>query len=268
MKNYIFTDLACEAAEEICIKREKINEKLARAEINGEGGDLSVTYFTPRLWLLENDDHTLLTERLAREIRELSNKMTSSKLLKRILVVGLGNPRLTPDSLGSQTVEHILVTDPVEENENALMAIAPDVSGNTGIETLDAVRAYVDRLRPDIIIIIDSLRAGSYERLGATVQISGSGITPGSGVGNARSAITRASLGVPVISIGVPTVVSSSTLIYEAIEGCGASVDNEKLISLLKNRLSFLVMPKEADVLIKSAAFVIADAINSAFSGR
>lgn len=268
MGNYIFTDLACETAKENCIKREKINEKLERAEIRGEYSDLSVTYFTPRLWLLENNDLALLTESMAREIREASDVMVSSTRIAQILVVGLGNPRLTPDSLGSQTVERILVTEPTEANECALMAIAPDVSGNTGIETLEAVRAYVDRIKPDIVVIVDSLRAGSYERLGATVQISRGGISPGSGVGNTRAALTRDSLGVPVISIGVPTVVSSSTLIYEALERCGANVDNEELISLLKNRLSFLVMPKEADVLIKIAAFIIADAINSAFSRR
>lgn len=142
------------------------------------------------------------------------------------LVVGLGNSNVTPDALGPLTVENLLVTrhlfhlqpESVEEGFRPVSAVAPGVMGTTGIETSDIIHGIVEKIKPDFVIVIDALAARSIERVNATIQISDTGIHPGSGVGNKRKELSRETLGIPVISIGVPTVVDAVSITSDTID--------------------------------------------------
>lgn len=267
MKKYIFTDLACEMSNESVAKKESLGENIDKVVYDSDASlkEKRITFFTPRLWLLSDSDFCILSNGIAYELKVFAKKINPRGACLRILVVGIGNPCLTSDALGPNTVKGIYVTPPSGRSPVKIAAIVPDVAGNTGVETIDTVRAYVKIIRPDIVIAIDSLRARSYERLASTVQLSYSGIVPGSGIGNSGEKINGESIGTPVISIGIPTVISSSTLIYETLERCGAELENEELITLLENNLNYFVSPKEVDLLVKSASLLLSAAINSAF---
>ena len=271
MNKYILSDLACEISENNNTKEDRLGEKIVKkafySDIDGDK-KFFVTFFTPKMWLLTDTEYFLLKEAITDEILMTLERFSLTQRPCRILVVGIGNPRLTTDSLGVQTVEKIFITSADMSSKYQVMAIAPDVFGNTGIETVKAIKAYVNCISPDLVIAVDSLKARHYERLASTVQISDGGIIPGSGVGNSNTSLSEDTLSVPVLSIGVPTVVSSSTLIYDAINNCGADIDSQALITMLENGLDFLVALKEADILVKSAAMLISDAINSAFTER
>ena len=267
MEKYIFTDLACEISgdrkEESEFISDRIEKKFFYRVADGQERR-HVTFFTPRIWLLEDNEYDLLKCAIAEELRVFLNRCVKGGKRGRILAVGLGNPRLTPDSLGALTVERLQVSPPTEE-DGGFMAITPDVSGNTGIDTLDAVSAYVEGLRPDAVIAIDSLRARGYERLASTVQLSDGGIAPGGGVGRGGGRLSESTLGVPIISIGVPTVVSASTIVYDALSRWGEPLelaDKKSILSVLDGGRELFVMPKEADILIKWAALLLSDAIN------
>lgn len=197
-----------------------------------------------------------------------------------VMVAGLGNADMTADAVGPETALRVPATQHLREFEvglyealgcSAVTVIAPGVLGQTGVESAELLRGAVRAARPDLVIAVDALAAKSCERLGRTIQLSDSGITPGSGVGNERRALTKATLGVPVISVGVPTVVDSSTLVWEALEKAGmTSADGEDelpppLRAVLENGRSFFVSPREADVITKQAARIIAGAISGVF---
>src|SRR5690606_35629985 len=143
-----------------------------------------------------------------------------------ILVVGLGNWNVTPDALGPKVVSNLMVTrhlleylpDQVDEGVRPVCAVAPGVLGITGIETGEIVKGIVDRIRPDYIIAIDALAARKLERVNTTIQIADTGIAPGSGVGNKRMELSKDTLGVPVLAIGVPTVLDAATMANDAID--------------------------------------------------
>ena len=191
-------------------------------------------------------------------------------------MAGLGNAELTADAIGPKTVGMLTATRHLREHEgglyrrlgcSSLSAMAPGVLGQTGIETLELLRGAVRFVRPDIVILVDALAARSCDRLAATVQISDVGISPGSGVGNHRSAITRESLGVPVISVGVPTVVNSATLVYDALTEAGIETIDDSLHKVLKSGRSFFVSPKESDVITHEVARLLSRSIALAFTG-
>lgn len=159
-----------------------------------------------------NADVRATAEKLARQIEN----MIELKKERSVLVIGLGNRAVTPDALGPQTVDKLFLTRHLIENLpqqfgacRPVSAINPGVLATTGIETLETVKGVVEHVKPDCVIAVDALAAGSVERLCATVQISDSGIAPGSGVGNRRAAFDKKSLGVPVYALGVPTVVDA-----------------------------------------------------------
>ena len=192
-----------------------------------------------------------------------------------VLVVGLGNRAMIADAVGPMTVDRITVTRHVESLDHALFeklshrsvaAFCPGVLGQTGMESADAVRAVVRTLRPRLLLVIDALAARSSRRLGATVQISTGGIAPGSGVGNDRPAFTRESMGVPVLALGVPMVVDSSTLVADALEQAGVEELPEALWPVLENGRSFFVSLKEADTAAESLAELLALAIDRAMA--
>lgn len=238
-----------------------------------------------------------LVKVLGRELQKLLNLTDDTT----ILVVGLGNWNVTPDSLGPSVVEKIYVTrhlkamypDKIGPGFRNVCAIAPGVLGLTGIESGDIIYGIVQRLKPDIVIAIDALAARSMRRLNTTIQISDTGIYPGSGVGNKRQGVTRESLGIPVIAIGVPTVVDAATLTSDVIDLLIHAVQKEANITsniskmltaldnfaqddkqkLIKEVLTpevgvLVVTPKEVDRLLRDISDLLANGINVALHPR
>lgn len=277
MEKYIFTDLACEMSYGKTEEKDRLSDRIQKIiyydpkgpEKNISEGTGHITFFTPKLWTLDDDEFLILKDGIVSELKKyialhLKNYMEGGNLY--VLVVGLGNPYLTPDALGAETVKRIAVTNHSPYfvgSRIRVSAIIPDVMGNTGINTVMAIKAYVKELRPDLVIAVDSLRARSYERLASTVQISDTGMAPGSGITKVKHSLCQATLGVPVISIGIPTVVNSSTMIFEIMTKCDIEIENIELRSMLENNLNFFVALKETDILIKSAAILLSTAINN-----
>lgn len=166
-----------------------------------------------------------------KEVEELAIKTLKNTLNKlnissnaKILVVGLGNASSTPDALGPKTLDHVLVTrhlfllGEVEEGYRNVASFKPSVTGVTGIETKDLIEGIKEKIKPDILIVIDALASSSIERLNKTIQITSAGISPGSGVGNNRLEISQDTLHIPVIAIGVPTVVDGATIVENTLQ--------------------------------------------------
>ncbi|MBE6792640.1 MAG: GPR endopeptidase [Ruminococcaceae bacterium] len=184
-----------------------------------------------------------------------------------ILVVGLGNDRITPDAVGPQAAARVLATRHIRKEFARSMGLdglrptavaIPGVLGQTGMETAEVVRGLCDTVKPTAIIAIDALAAAQVSRLGCTVQLCDSGISPGSGVGNDRQALNRDTFGVPVIAIGVPTVVDARSL---AIELTG---DYESEPAVTPNGCVMMVTPREIDLVVRRAAQLIAMSVNYA----
>lgn len=179
-------------------------------------------------------------------------KTTFNNLLKKMkikdtddcLIIGLGNIKSTPDSLGPLVVENVLVTrhlfllEDVEEGFRCVSAFTPGVTGNSGIETLDVIHGIVKEIKPAFLIVIDALASSSVERVNKTIQISNTGINPGSGVGNSRKEISIETIGIPVISIGIPTVVDAVSVVSDTIKYMHKHYAfNKKFIGSPLNRL-------------------------------
>jgi spore protease len=178
------------------------------------------------------------------------------------LVVGLGNRAVTPDRIGPLAADHLLVTRHLVEelpehfgHLRPVAAVTPGVLANTGVESSDAAAAFTKKLRPACVVAVDALAARSVERLCRTVQMSDTGISPGSGVGNHRNGLDRASLGVPVIAVGAPTVVDGTTLILDLLDEAGREdVDREALGG---RGSGFFVTPREVDSRVAELSKVI-----------
>ena len=206
-----------------------------------------------------------------------------------ILTVGLGNREVTPDALGPYVVDQLNITRHmvqeygrygVEEESRIVSAIVPGVMAQTGMETAEIVQGVVKETKPDMILVIDALAARSIRRLGRTIQLTDTGITPGSGIGNHRNAINRKSVGVPVISLGVPTVVDAATIVSDAmtefISALSLSdlqkLDERERQELARELLSpqlngLFVTPKNIDDSIKNLSFLISEGLNIALLG-
>lgn len=290
---YPGSDLACEAIPraEGCegtetverrvgdfrILRMRISTEAAQRRL-GRARGCYVTVECGRLDHLGEEAARMLAHLLAGEIRGMARRVTGRAVNAHfsVFVAGLGNAELTSDAIGPHTVRRLTATRHLREHASglyhasgcaSLCALAPGVLGQTGIETLEILRGTVHAVRPDLVIAVDSLAARSCSRLASTVQISDTGISPGSGVGNHRAAIDRASLGVPVIAVGVPTVVHSATLVYDALETAGMDPSDERLRCILENGDGFFVSPKESDAISLSASMLLSDAIDRAFVG-
>ncbi|WCK53501.1 GPR endopeptidase [Aneurinibacillus sp. Ricciae_BoGa-3] len=244
-KYAVRTDLALEARELAAEKagpgevkgvkfhtEEDHGMTVSRIEVlNEEGaqfiGKLPGRYLTIEVPGLRTQDTNLqdrVTRRFARElfvyIKEMGLPDDASAL-----VVGLGNWNVTPDAVGPMVVENILVTrhlfqlmpDAVEEGYRPVSAVSPGVLGITGIETSEIVYGVVDKTKPDFVIAVDALASRALERVNTTIQISDTGISPGSGVGNKRKPLNKETLGIPVIAVGIPTVVDAATIVHDSI---------------------------------------------------
>ena len=185
--------------------------------------------------------------------KELNNIINNLNLKSdyNVLVIGLGNEKSTPDSLGPKVIDNILVTrylyvlgESVSDGIRCVSGISPGVMADTGIESSDIIFSLVEKIKPDLVIAVDALAASSISRINKSIQITDSGIHPGSGVGNMRKEISYDTLGVPVIAIGVPTVVSSSIIVYDTLEYLFKHIsyikDNQNKNKLIFNRKNYL----------------------------
>ena len=240
--------------------------------ISGKPRGTYVTVALGRPWLLGDDELQEAEDLLADEIRKMSRAMSGCR---SVLVVGLGNRAITADALGPQTTDGLLITRHIKLSDEKVYeslaqlevsALAPGVLGQTGIETLELVRGAVERVSPELVVVVDALAARGVDRLASTVQLSDVGLSPGSGIGNARRALDEQSLGVPVMAIGAPTVVNSATLVRDALELAGIDEVSSELESVLENGRSFFVSLKECDVAVTELSGLIARALNRAFS--
>ncbi len=210
-----------------------------------------------------------------------------------VLIVGLGNRNITPDALGPKVTDGIVVTRHLKEQKIitdevvSVSAISPGVLGVTGIETGEIINSVVEKTKPDIIIAIDALAARSIDRVTTTIQIGDTGIIPGSGIGNSRNAVTKDVLGVPVIAIGVPTVVDAATVANDSIDmltnevknelgensalyGALKKLDDQNRHTLIKQILvphvgNLIVTPTEIDSVIDDVSDIISQSINDVF---
>ncbi len=276
------------------------------ARTMGKPAGTYLTLETPNLALPDDDTHMEIASELCRHIWELIDKNIEKGGEKKegeqagdlsVLVVGLGNREVTPDALGPYVADHLAVNRHIikeygkyamgMERANMISAIVPGVMGQTGMESSEIVRGIVAETHPDIVIAVDALAARNSRRLNRTVQIADTGIHPGSGVGNHRIGMTKESLGVPVIGIGVPTVVDAATIVNDTMEnfiralessdalrGVGRELRSynagekyEFVKELIAPHLNgMFVTPKDVDELIHHISHTISEAINMLFT--
>lgn len=297
MYGNIHTDLAMEARESnsalngvseertdnehYSVSRIKIDTDEAASALQKSKG-LYITIEAPDLVLRESELIKAVTEALSAELTGLIDKGGTSGT---VLVVGLGNRAVTPDALGPKTAEKILVTrhikqympDAIPNGVRSVCAVSPGVLGVTGIETMEVIQGIVERSKPSLIIAIDSLSSRRTERIASTIQLCDAGIQPGAGVGNIRSELDEASLGIPVIAVGVPLVVYASTISRDTIgliaSELGLLGNEEKIKELAAKAISektgeLIVTPKEIDSLIECTSTILADGINMCLFGK
>lgn len=259
--------------EEIDVRVE--TEEAAKALEKDKGA--YITLYHPLLSHADTDERKEIIQTLARVIRELTPKDGD------ILVVGLGNRHMTADSLGSRVVEDLLITRHMKdltggELQNRLRGVcgvAPGVLGVTGMETAEMIRGITEHVRPAAVIAIDALAARESGRIGTTIQVTDTGIRPGSGVGNHRAGLNRDTLGVPVIAIGVPMVVYASVIARDALSLLLRDMeideeDHEQAMDGMVDRITrhglgeLVVTPREVDELVGRVARLLADGLNLA----
>ena len=206
-----------EKTKNVTVEEVIIDEK---TNCNKKKGIYETISFTD---ITDKNNFKEVEELAIKTLKNMLNKLNISSNAK-ILVVGLGNVSSTPDALGPKTLDHVLVTrhlfllGDVEEGYRNVASFKPSVTGVTGIETKDLIEGIKEKIKPDILIVIDALASSSIERLNKTIQITSAGISPGSGVGNNRLEISQDTLHIPVIAIGVPTVVDGATIVENTLQ--------------------------------------------------
>lgn len=294
----IRTDLALETTERFAEENAEIRgvevheeydeEKEVRTtvvKIVTENGAKSMgrpqgTYITieaPELSTPDEDYHREISEEISTHLR----KLIDLKKEKSVLVVGLGNAAITADALGPQVVDNLLMTRHIikeyglrgikHEKMHRISGIAPGVMAQTGMETAEIVQGIVSETKPDVVVAIDALAARSVRRLSRTIQITDTGIHPGSGVGNHRNGLTEENLQVKVIGIGVPTVVDAATIVHDSMAHLLDTLEETEQKEFLDemiapNLYSMFVTPKDVDETIKYLSFTISEGLNIAFS--
>lgn len=242
------------------------------------------TYITMEVPGLAEDDtgfHDKISKLLAEQIRELLGQ--DEKLEeKSIMIVGLGNRAVTADALGPKVIDHLSVTRHILNTYGkeaytkavpSISAMEPGVMAKTGIETSEMVAGVVKNTNPDFLIVIDALAARSTKRLYTTIQISNTGISPGSGVGNHRNAINEEVMGVPVLAIGIPTVVDAATIVGDACEAWWHESLKEpgpfpeEVRKYFRDLKNMYVTTKEIDEIVECISYTVSEALNSALHG-
>ncbi|MBQ5675930.1 MAG: GPR endopeptidase [Lachnospiraceae bacterium] len=258
-----------------------------------------VTFEAPNLSVPDEDYHSEIAIELAKYLKNFLGNVINNKIDPDILVVGLGNRKVTPDALGPYVADNLNVTRHIikeygkyalgEEDVNLISAIVPGVMGQTGMETVEIIKGIVGETKPDVIIVVDALAARSSKRLNRTIQIADTGINPGSGVGNHRNAITKETIGVPVVAIGVPTVVDAATIVNDTMENLLIALETSERLKgvgvvmqgytatekyeLVKELISpnlngMFVTPKDIDETIKRISYTISESLNLLFSKK
>lgn len=233
------------------------------AKAMGKPMGVYITLEAPGMIEPEEDYHQEISAALAQQLKSI---IPNADKEQSILVVGLGNRDVTADALGPHVADNLFVTRHVvkeygkaaynKSQMHMVSSIVPGVMAKTGMESAEIIRGVVEQTKPDVVIVVDALAARSTKRLNRTVQITNTGIHPGSGVGNHRNALTKESLEVPVIAIGVPTVVDAATIVNDATSG--------KAPGNLAELNNMYVTSKDVDYQIKQISHIICDAINDA----
>ena len=191
-----------------------------------------------------------------------------------ILIVGLGNLNATPDSFGAKVVENIEITrhikmflpNAIDKTVRSVSAIVPGVLGTTGIETIEIVKGITNNIKPKLIVAIDSLCSKNIDRIGKSIQISDTGIVPGGGVGNRQEELSEETLGIPVVGVGIPTVLDAATIVIDTLNNCDIQINEDELVNKMKlNKFNFIVTPKEIDSLIEKITTIVSEGINMSF---
>lgn len=260
------------------------------AKIMGKPAGTYVTLEAPNLVVPDEDYHREVSVEIFRVLKTL---IKEEKEDYNVLVIGLGNRFVTPDSLGPDAVENLVITRHIVkeygkyamggEKAHMVSALIPGVMAQTGMEI---VKGVVEEIKPDFAIAIDALAARNSKRLNRTIQIADTGINPGSGVGNHRNALTEETLGIPVIAIGVPTVVDAATIVNDTMENLLQALETSEMLKgvgvvlqgynatekyeLIKELISphlngMFVTPKDIDETIKRIGFTISEALNLLF---
>lgn len=259
------------------ITRVEVRDARGAKEI-GKAIGRYITIDAPELIDGEVEFQQSLIRVLARELAALIGPLGDRDT---VLVVGLGNRDITPDALGPGVVDRVLVSrhvtqylpDLVDDKVKSLCALAPGVLGVTGIETAEIIKGVLEHVKPKAVIAIDALASRSTDRISTSLQLSDSGIHPGSGLGNRSMELSRETLGLPVVAVGVPTVVHASTISEDAVslllEEMGESAQEDSLRTLVTRVMNerigpLVVTPKDIDKIIQEASMLIAEAINLA----
>ena len=299
------TDLALEAREYVEdangelrgviveeYEKEKVGMHVTKVQITTQNsakllGKPKGTYITLEVPGLcesgENSDVCENHEEIAKEISEhLRALLPRKKQPIQVLVVGLGNRDVTADALGPAVAEHLYISRHMLQEFGELglkkkgavitSCIVPGVMAKTGMETAEIVKGIVKETNPDAVVVVDALASRSTKRLNRTIQISNTGIHPGSGVGNHRNAIDEEVLGIPVIAMGVPTVVDAATIVADALEKMHKELNETAFLqardSMALNQLhNMYVTAKDIDATIKRVSFTLAEALNMVFEG-
>ncbi len=242
-------------------KNGKIKETIIK--IVSPKGEIAIgkpvgTYITIESNMLREADDDIY-EPIVNVLHKTIKKLVGNK--NKIMVVGLGNREVTPDSLGPKVIDNLYVTrhllrEGIVNGVKEISAICPGVMAQTGIETQALLKSLCRDIKPDIVIVVDALAAAEASRLNSTIQICDTGISPGSGVGNNRSKINEETIGAKVIAVGVPTVISMSALLGQF---------NVDIFAISKELSSMFVTPKNIDESVKRVSFTISEAINRFF---
>lgn len=311
----IRTDLALETQEKmqedhvelkgVRFLEERINKNLtvSTVVIETENGAKTMgkpkgTYITIEAGDMNEEDedyHREISVQLAKVMKQLIHV---KKEELSVLVVGLGNREVTPDALGPRVVDNLFITRHIlneygkyafgSENVNRISSIVPGVMAQTGMESLEIIKGIIKETKPDLIVAVDALAARSTKRLNRTIQVTDTGINPGSGVGNHRHGLNEKSLGIPVISIGIPTVVDAATIVNDTMYNLITAMCQSTTLGTLGNSLGELndaekyelirellspnlnamfVTPKDIDESVKRLSFTISEGLNIAFMG-
>lgn len=247
------------------------------ARIMGRPQGNYITIEAPGLSMSDEDYHREISEKLALHLKKLIHLEREQS----ILVVGLGNSAITADSLGPHVVDNLYITRHMireyglksmgKERMHRVSGIIPGVMAQTGMETSEIVHGIVTETKPDVVIAIDALAARSTRRLNRTIQITDTGINPGSGVGNHRVGLTEENLQVKVIGIGVPTVVDAATIVRDSMAHLLDALEETEQKEFLEEMISphlhtMFVTPRDVDETVKYLSYTISEGLNIAFS--
>lgn len=247
------------------------------ARIMGRPQGNYITIEAPGLSMSDEDYHREISEKLALHLKKLIHLEREQS----ILVVGLGNSAITADSLGPHVVDNLYITRHMireyglksmgKERMHRVSGIIPGVMAQTGMETSEIVQGIVAETKPDVVIAIDALAARSTRRLNRTIQITDTGINPGSGVGNHRVGLTEENLQVKVIGIGVPTVVDAATIVRDSMAHLLDALEETEQKEFLEEMISphlhtMFVTPRDVDETVKYLSYTISEGLNIAFS--